>query len=155
AAQLVSGPAPHAMPGFGLYARLALNGSELWAPALGLSLARAWTDDLAEPGGHADFAIESAELYACPLGVQPRPFSSGACLSSAIGRLSASGSKSYAPQGHSELWASAGGTLLISIALGKMAELQAGFGVVRPFRRYEFAFRPDVFHRVPSLCWQG
>ena len=144
------------MPGAGVYARLALNGAGTWwAPALGLQLMHAWTNDLTEPGGDADFALDLAQLDICPLGVQLRPFSAHACAASALGRLSASGSNSYSPRDHHELWASFGGTLLLSVGLGTLAELQAGFGLIRPLRRYEFAFQPDVFHRVPALCLAG
>jgi hypothetical protein len=67
----------------------------------------------------------------------------------------ASGSNSYVPQSHSEPWVSLGGTLLLSLGLGPLVELQGGFGVASPLRRYDFAFRPAVFHRVPGLCLQG
>jgi hypothetical protein len=143
------------MPGGGLYARLAFNGSGLWAPALALQLVHAWVDGLAEPGGDADFAVDFAELDVCPLGVQLSPFAAQACLASAIGRLSASGLNSYAPQGHDELWASLGGALLFSLQLGAHFELQGGVGLDGPLRRYGFAFAPDVFHRVPKLCLEA
>jgi hypothetical protein len=153
-AQLASGPAPEAMPGFGVYGLLSLNGTPLWAPALQLQLARTWTNGLSEAGGDADFALDTAQLELCPAGVQLSSFAARACVAAAIGRLSASGSNSYAPQTHHEPWASLGGGLLVALGLGQ-AELQAGFELNRPLWRYEFAFRPDVFHRVPGLCWSG
>lgn len=154
-AHLLSSPSPHAMPGAGLYARLIFTGSGLWSPALGLQLVHAWADGLAEPGGNADFALDLAELDVCPLGAQVAAFTAHACLASAIGRLSASGSKSYASQGHDELWASLGGALLASVRLASWLELQAGFGLAAPVRRYGFAFEPDVFYRVPKLGLEG
>jgi hypothetical protein len=153
--RLFSGAAPRVMPGGGLYSRLAFNGFGLWAPALALQLAHVWIDGLAEPGGTADFALDVAELDVCPLGVRLAAFAGHACLASAIGRLSASGSDSYAPRGHDELWASLGGALLLSVQLGAHLELQGGLGLDGPLRRYGFAFAPDVFHRVPKLCLQG
>jgi hypothetical protein len=139
------------MPGVGLYARLSFNGIGLWSPALELQLMHTWVDGLSEPGGNADFALDVVELDVCPLGVQLDPFAAQACLASAIGRLSANGANSYAPQDNDELWASLGGALLLSVRLASWLELQGGFAADAPLRRYQFAFAPDVFYRVPRL----
>jgi hypothetical protein len=136
------------MPGFGLYARLALNGTQPWMPAIALQLARTWVDGLSEPGGEAAFALESARLAVCPLGFQLAAFSTFACGTGEVGRLIARGSRSYAPQTHREPWTSLGGTVLLSLGLGALAEVQAGFGVARPLRRDRFSFQPEVFHEV-------
>jgi hypothetical protein len=154
-AQLSSGPAPSVMPGVGLYARLSLHGWGIWTPALQLQLARTWLDDVSETGGDADFAIESAALDACPLGVRIPPLSAHACVAATLGRLTARGSNSYAPRAHHEPWSSLGGRLLVAVGLGAWAELHAGLGLLAPLRRYRFAFRPDVFHRVPGVCLEG
>jgi hypothetical protein len=161
-AQLVAGLAPRVMPGVGLYALLALNGDGPWAPAVELQVAHAWAYGLRQPAiegvhlrGDADFELQSARLDACPLGLQRPPFAARACVAGVIGRLVATGSDSYSPQSHAELWASLGGSVLVTVGLGDLIELQAGFGAGRPLRRYDFAFRPDVFHRVPGLCFQG
>jgi hypothetical protein len=153
--QLSTGLAPRVMPGVGLYALLALNGDGPWAPAVELQVAHAWAYGLRQPDGNADFELQSARLEACPLGLQLSPLTARACVAGAIGRVVAAGSDSYSPQSHAELWASLGGSVLVTIGLGDLLEVQAGFGADRPLRRYDFAFRPDVFHRVPGLCFQG
>ncbi len=153
--QLSTGLAPRVMPGVGLYGLLALNGDGPWAPAVELQVAHAWAHGLRQPDGNADFELQSARLDACPIGLQRPPFAARACVAGVIGRLVATGSDSYSPQSHAELWASLGGSVLVTVGLGDLMELQAGFGAGRPLRRYDFAFRPDVFHRVPGLCFQG
>lgn len=147
-AQLVTGPAPSAMPGFGLYARLALNGTALWAPAIEVQLARTWVDGLSAPGGEADFALETAQLAVCPLGLQLAAFSAFSCMTGEVGRLIARGSRTYAPQTHREPWTSLGAAVLLSLGLGALLEVEAGFGVAGPLRRDRFSFQPDVFHEV-------
>jgi hypothetical protein len=154
-AQLLSGATPRALPGLGIYARLAMNGSGWWAPALQLQLAYAWVDDLSESGGDADFSLASAALDICPLGLQRPPFWAHACFASSLGRLTASGSDTYAPRTRHELWASLGGRLLLTLELASWAELQGGFGLAAPLRRYRFAFSPEVFHRVPGVALEG
>jgi hypothetical protein len=143
------------MPGLGLYALLALSGPMPLHPAIELQLVRTWTSGLSQPSGDADFALEVARLDACPVGVRMASLAARACGSLTAGRLTASGSNSYLPQSHAEPWLSLGGTLLLSLGLGALIELQGGFAVTHPLRRYDFAFRPDVFHRVPELCLQG
>jgi hypothetical protein len=76
-------------------------------------------------------------------------------LSATFGRLTASGANSYSPQTHHEPWSSLGGRLLVAVGLGAWAELHGGLGLAAPLRRYRFAFRPDVFHRVPGRCLEG
>jgi hypothetical protein len=138
-----------------VYGRLALNGSGIWAPALQLELARTWTSNLAQAGGDADFAVESAALGLCPLGLQQPPVLAHACVSGTLGRLTASGSHSYRPRTEHELWSGVGPSLLLSIGLGRVFELHGGFALLAPLKRYRFAFRPDVFHQVPSVCPEG
>ncbi len=154
-AQLLSGVTPPAMPGLGIYARLAMNGSGWWAPALQLQLAYGWVDDLSEAGGDADFSLASGALDLCPLGLQRPPFWAHACFASTFGRLTASGSHTYAPHTRHELWASLGGRLLLTLGLFRWAELQGGLGLAAPLQRYRFAFSPEVFHRVPSVGLEG
>jgi hypothetical protein len=150
-AQVVAGPAPRAMPGFGLYARLAFHGAALWVPAIELRAGHAWVDGLVEPDGQADFALDSAKLDVCPLGVRLASLTAHACLTGEVGRFYARGSRSYAPRTHHLLWTSLGGTLLLALALGSIVELQGGFDVAAPLRRDRFSFRPDVFHEVEAL----
>ena len=154
-ALLSAGPAPRALPGVGAYARLSLNGAGLFAPALQLQLAHSWASGLSEAGGDADFALDSAALDLCPLGLRGAPFAAYAGFAGTLGRLTASGSNSYAPRTQHELWSSLGGRLLFAVGLTAWLELQAGLGLAGPLRRYRFAFRPDVFHRVPALCLEG
>jgi hypothetical protein len=154
-AQFVSGPAPRAMPGLGLYARLSLHGEGAWAPAVALHLSRAWLSGVVEAAGEADFALDLAQLDACPLGLRLGPFAAHACANAALGRISASGSQTYLPQAQQALWASAGAAVLLALGLGETVELQGAFGGMGPLRRFGFAFRPDVFHRVPDLCLYG
>jgi len=149
--QVVAGPAPRAMPGFGLYARLVFYGGPLWAPALELRAGHTWVDGLVEPDGEASFVLDSAKLDVCPLGVRLASLTAHACMTGEIGRFHATGSRSYAPRSHHLLWTSLGGTLLLALALGSTVELQGGFDLAVPLRRDRFSFRPDVFHEVEAL----
>lgn len=154
-ANVVAGPAPRAMPGFGLYARLVFHGVSLWTPAAQLRASHAWVNGLVEPGGEADFALDRAQLDICPLGVWLASLTAHACMTGEVGRLSASGSRSYAPQTHHLLWTGLGGTLLVALPLASIVELYGGFEVAAPLRRDSFSFRPDVFHEVRALSLSG
>jgi hypothetical protein len=154
-AQLSSGPAPSVMPGMGVYARLSMNGAGLWAPAVQLQLTHLWASGLEQSDGDASFTLQSAALDLCPLGLTLPPLAAHACFASSLGRLTARGSRTYAPQTHGELWSSLGGRALLSVGLGGLVELQGGLGLTAPLRRYGFAFRPDVFHRVSRVCVEG
>jgi hypothetical protein len=120
-----------------------------------LTLAHGWASDLTEPGGEADFVLDVGWLDLCPLGVRLSPITAHACLATGLGRLKASGSGSYAPRTEELSWSSLGGRLLLALGLGPWIDLHAGLGLVHPLARYRFAFRPDVFHRVPGVCLEG
>ncbi len=143
--------APDTMLGLGVHGLLALRGSGPWAPAVQMQLAHAWVDGLGATGGEADFALSSAQLGACPLGLRMRPLTARACLVGVLGQLTARGTESYAPRAHKRLWGSVGTAALLSLDLGHSLELQAGAELAAPLSRYGFQFRPEVFHRVPVV----
>ncbi|MDD9932782.1 MAG: hypothetical protein OXT09_04225, partial [Myxococcales bacterium] len=143
--------APDAMLGWGVHGLLALRGSGPWAPAVQMQLAHAWVDGLGATGGEADFALSSAQLGACPLGLRTGPLTARACLVGVLGQLTARGTESYAPRAHKRLWGSVGTAALLSLDLGHSLELQAGAELAAPLSRYGFQFRPEVFHRVPVV----
>jgi hypothetical protein len=145
---LAFGPAPRALPGAGAYLWLAWHGAPPWSPALRADFDRAWLDAYAANGGKADFALTSAGLELCPLGLHAGPFSGYACASARLGALAARGTDTYRPASHTQLWSAFGAALLANARVTSWAEVQLGSALRAPARRDRFAFAPDVFHRV-------
>jgi hypothetical protein len=152
-AAMALGVAPSAQYGLGMYALAALAGSTPWLPALQLRAARLWQTTIAT-GGHADFRLDVMHLDACPLGLTSRNLTGRLCLTAGLGSLRAAGSSTYAPRSHSRLWTDWGGTLLLSLRVGRLVHAQLSAGAMVPTRRDSFSFRPDVFHRVSAVCAQ-
>lgn len=154
-AQVALGVAPRAMTGLAVQVMLALYRRGLWAPALQLSAAHVWAGGLAQPGGVADFQQSTLRIDVCPVGLSASVFAARACLASALGSLAAQGSRSYAPRSNARLWLDLGASLLASADLGSLFQVLGGVTLAMPLRRDRFAFRPDVFHRVAPLGWEG
>jgi hypothetical protein len=152
-AAVALGVAPSAQYGLGMYALAALPGSTPWLPALQLRAARLWQETVTT-GGQADFRLDVMHLDTCPLGLTSRNLTGRLCLTAGLGSLRAAGSSTYAPRSHSRLWTDWGGTLLLSLRVGRLVHAQLGAGAMVPTRRDSFSFRPDVFHRVSAVCAQ-
>jgi hypothetical protein len=153
-ATLSVGPAPRALPGLGAYAWFAWHGAPPWSPAVRLDFAHAWLDAYAATGGKASFALTTAGLEVCPLGLQAGPFSGHACASARFGALAARGTDTYRPAARTQPWSAFGAALLASVRVTSWAELQLGAALRAPAARDRFAFAPNVFHRVGWLAFE-
>ena len=150
----VLGAAPRAMPGVAASVLVAFEGHGLWTPLFQVRVTHAWVTATEAPGT-ADFQLDSAHLSACVVGLRGAALAAYACVTGAVGRLSASGSNTYEPNTHARLWLSAGAELLLSARLFGPLELHAGTGIALPLRRDRFAFAPRVFHRVAAVVPYG
>jgi hypothetical protein len=155
AGEVVSGPAPAAMPGLALEVQAALDRASLWSPAVILTLSHVWSGDLAEADGHAAFALDLLGLDACPLRVVVFRLEARACAAGALGRLSAQGSVTYDPRSVERPFATAGGALRLEVPIGSRVEVRGRFGAGAALWRDAFEFTPDVFHRVGSVTLVG
>jgi hypothetical protein len=155
AGEAVSGPAPGAMYGIALIGALTVDRDSIWSPAVSASLAHVSADDFAESGGTAAFSLDTATLDLCPLRLVSSPFAVGACASGLLGRFSARGSKTYSPQADSGSFATVGGAVLLTVALGARFELRGRFGAGASLIRDRFEFTSVVFHRVASVTLVG
>jgi hypothetical protein len=154
-AQLTSGVAPRVMPGLSAGIRVAFRGRGFLTPALQLRAAHVWVSDLAQMGGVAAFQLTTLRLDLCPLGVRAGALVARACVTSAVGSLNARGTSTYVPRTSARGWLDLGTSLLASFDLGPVFQVLGGIALVAPLARDRFAFRPDVFHRVDVLCWEG
>jgi hypothetical protein len=155
AAEVVRGPAPVAMPGVAVEAQAALDRSSIWSPAVILTLTHAWTNELVEPDGHAVFTLDLASLEACPLRVVVSLLEARLCAAGSLGRLAARGSITYDPRSAARPFATAGGTIRLSVPVVWRVEIRARFGAGAALWRDAFEFSPAVFHRVDSVTLVG
>ena len=152
---VIQGPAPVPMPGLALEAQAALDRASLWSPAVILTLTHAWTGELVEPDGHALFTLDLAGLEACPLRVALSVLEARLCAAGSLGRLSAQGSVTYDPRSAARPFATAGGTVRLSVPVVWRVEVRARFGAGATLWRDAFEFSPAVFHRVDSVTLVG
>lgn len=154
-ATLIGGVAPNLMPGLAVHAIVAFRSSGLLAPALQLTAAHAWVNGLSQSGGAADFQRTTVRVDVCPIALHALVLTARACLSAGAGSLSAQGSDTYVPRTSSRGWFDLGASLRANADLGPVFQVVAGLTLAFPLRRDSFAFRPDVFHRVSALSWEG
>jgi hypothetical protein len=69
--------------------------------------------------------------------------------------LNAQGTDTYLPRKSSRGWLDLGTSLRATANIGPVFQVVAGAVLAFPLRRDEFAFRPDVFHQVAALSWEG
>ncbi len=149
--QMVFGPAPAVMPGVGLYAMAALDRDELWSPAVVLGAMHAGRSGFAEAGGTAAFTLDAASLDACGIRVRVTVLEGRACASARVGRLLASGSATTAGTSVARLFATAGGTAIITGQLGATLELAARIGAGATLVRDWYLFGTNEFHRAARV----
>jgi hypothetical protein len=154
-AELISGPTPQLMPGIGLWGFVALRGTGLFAPALRLRATRVWQAGRAEPGGVAEFRLDTLHLDLCPLGLRWAQLAARGCLAGGFGSLHASGADSYLPRSQEEPWAQLGGALDLTADFLPYVQFGARLGAAGALVRYRFAFRPEVFYRVAPLVLEA
>lgn len=152
---LIGGVSPNLMPGLAVHAIVAFRSTGLLAPAVQLTAAQAWVSGLSQPGGVADFQRTTVRLDACPVALDLRFVTARPCVSAAAGSLNAQGSDTYVPRTSTRGWLDLGTSLRLNADLGPVFQIVAGLTLAFPLRRDAFAFRPDVFHRVPALSWEG
>ena len=155
AGEVVSGPAPTAMPGAALEVQAALDRVSLWSPAIILTLSHVWSGVRPELGGDADFVLDLFGLEACPVRVTALVLEARVCAAGALGRLAANGSNTYDPRSVARPFGTAGGTARLGVVLGSRVELRARFGAGVTLWRDAFEFSPNVFHRVASVTLVG
>ena len=149
--QMVFGPAPAVMPGVGLYAMAALDRDGLWSPAVVLGAMHAWRSGFDEAGGTAAFALDAASLDACGIRVRVTVLEGRACASARVGRLLATGSATAAGTSEARLFATAGGTAIITGQLGATLELAARIGAGATLVRDWYLFGTNEFHRAARV----
>jgi hypothetical protein len=149
-ARAVSGPAPGLMPGVELHVGLAIDRASIWSPAVRLSAAHHWLSGWVTPGGTADFALDALGLDLCPARLRLGAVSVHGCATGAVGRLTASGSNTFAPESHARPWRSAGGTALLHLSLGAHVELEGHAGASAALVRDTFAFS-EAFYRASAV----
>jgi hypothetical protein len=143
------------MYGIALTGALTVDRDSIWSPAVSASFAHVSADDFAERGGTAAFSLDAATLDLCPLRLVSSPLAAGACASGLFGRLSARGSKTFSPQVDSGSFATVGGAVLLTVALGARFELRGRFGAGASLMRDRYEFGSNVFHRVASVTLVG
>jgi hypothetical protein len=155
AGEVVSGPAPTAMPGAALEVQAALDRASLWSPAIILTLSHVWSGVRSELGGDADFVLDLFGLEACPVRATALVLEGRVCAAGALGRLAANGSNTYDPRSVARPFGTAGGTARLGFVLGSRVEIRARFGAGATLWRDAFEFSPNVFHRVASVTLVG
>ena len=155
AGEVVAGPAPAAMPGVALEVQAALDRTSIWSPAVILTLSHVFSADLSEPDGRATFTLDLLGLDACPVRVVLLRLEARACAAASVGRLAAQGSHTYDPRSVARPFATAGGTVRLTVPVVWRVEVRARFGVGAALWRDAFEFTPDVFHRVASVTLVG
>ena len=155
AGEVVAGPAPAAMPGVALEVQAALDRTSIWSPAVILTLSHVFSADLSEPDGRATFTLDLLGLDACPVRVVLLRLEARACAAASVGRLIAQGSHTYDPRSVARPFATAGGTVRLTVPVVWRVEVRARFGVGAALWRDAFEFTPDVFHRVASVTLVG
>jgi len=148
---VVVGPSPRPMPGVSIGGLLARDRPGFWSPALALSLRRAWSSDLVEPGGIATFTLDSAILEACPARLARSAFEGRACATLEVGRLAAAGSDTYTPASRERAYAATGASLRLAVDLTRHLQLGGRLEAAAPWRRDAFEFSPTVFHRIAAV----
>ncbi len=155
AGEVVAGPAPAAMPGVALEVQAALDRTSIWSPAVILTLSHVFSADLSEPDGRATFTLDLLGLDVCPVRVVLLRLEARACAAASVGRLAAEGSHTYDPRSVARPFATAGGTVRLTVPVVWRVEVRARFGVGAALWRDAFEFTPDVFHRVASVTLVG
>jgi hypothetical protein len=139
------------MAAYGGYAGFAWDRSSLWSPAVVLSAAHAFADDLVETGGVANLTLDALTLDACPVRVVLLVLEGRACATGLAGRLTAGGSNTFSAMAYTRPFAAAGGSARLSAVLARYLVLSGRFGATASLIRDAFEFSPEVFHRVASV----
>jgi hypothetical protein len=157
--EVVSGPAPGAMYGVALTATFVMDRHSLLSPAASASFAHVWAPPFAEMGGTANFSLDMATLDLCPVRLVASVLGVGACATGAYGRISARGTETYSPRVATRPLVTAGGAVILTVALGARFEVRGRFGAGASLVRDSFAFSfegtPEVFHRTASVTLVG
>lgn len=164
AGAIAIGVAPRPMIGGGLWVAVEWVRASLWSPELVVSVQHRRLDGLTHREGRADFALTTAGLALCPIGVDAGVFTLRPCASASAGRLWGEGYDTFDPRSAARPWWALGATLEGLARLG-VIELRATFGATAPLARDSFSFGEpcaeasacpaDVFHHVAPVIWSG
>jgi hypothetical protein len=147
-ASVRSGPAPMALPGFGLFVGLeglpGIPERSLWR----LSALRHRRGNFEAEGGVADFELDTLRLDACPVGFGRAELRAYLCLEAELGRLVAAGSATVDGQEETRPWRSLGAAALATYSPISALELGLLGAVEHPLVRDTFQFEPEAFHEV-------
>jgi hypothetical protein len=127
-ASVRSGPAPMALPGFGLFVHRRGN--------------------FEAESGVADFELDTLRLDACPVGFGQAELRAYLCLEAELGRLVAAGSATVDGQEETRPWRSLGAAALATYSPISALELGLLGAVEHPLVRDTFQFEPEAFHEV-------
>lgn len=152
AAEVLFGPAPRAMLGFGLRGIAAADGPPWWSPAALFGISQTWRSGVDESGGTASFALTAASLDACPFRLRIGRADARPCASLLGGRLLSQGrDTANAPDDRRRPFWVVGGAVLVHVPIVWRLDASARAALGGNLVRDSFAFGPDVFHDVPPV----
>jgi hypothetical protein len=120
-----------------------------------LSFAHAWSGDIPEFGNTAAFTLDLVALDLCPGRVVAWVLEARVCAGGAAGRLAAQGSHTFDPTSVARPFATAGGTLRLTVPFGARVQFRVRVGAEGTLWRDAFEFTPEVFHRAASVTLVG
>jgi hypothetical protein len=162
-AQLSSGVAPNPLIGGAVWISTGWERDGVWSPELVVSALHQRRDGLSIQGGRVDFGLSAAAASICPLRLGGSVWRVRPCAATVLGRLTTEAHDTYDPRSSDRPWATLGGALELSAAIG-VIELRATVGASAPLVRDGFRFggactgsacEVDVFHRVAPPIWSG
>lgn len=179
-AELVAGPAPSTLYGFGVGLMGVWERDSVLSPAARLSFVHFFGQEYQETGGIAYFDLNVFNLDLCPVVLGNDMVRLFTCGSVAFGKLGAEGRDTNEAQAESLDWWMLGGTLLLELRPVGPLEVQLFGTLGRPLLRHSFQFgcpggagappgsttaapppnmtaacEPNVFHEVSGLSAQG
>jgi hypothetical protein len=159
AVQWLAGLAPAPIAGGGLFLRATWDGEGVLSlsPEFGLGFTHHRGGGFQEPGGEAAFALDSGTLEFCPLRIGNADIALRPCALGSLGRLTATGERTFDGHSRSRPWATAGGGLVGSARWG-VFEFRLAGAFSAPFVRDSFSFGSaenggSVFDRVDAGVW--
>jgi hypothetical protein len=175
--ELVAGPAPSVLYGFGVGLMGVWERDSVISPALRLSFVHFLGQEYEETGGTAYFGLNAFNLDLCPVRLGNVMVGLFTCASGAFGKLHAEGRNTNDAHAEDLDWWMLGGTLLLELRPIGQLEVQLFGTLGRPLLRHSFQFgcpagapagsttaapptnvtdcEPNVFHEVSGLSAQG
>lgn len=151
-----SGPAPRILFGWGAAARVEwVRPGAVLSPQLRLILAHFAQHGDAATSGQANFILNQATLGICPVAVPTSPLRVHPCLAATLGRLTATGTRTFVPATEELLWADVGVQLEVAWQPLHNIQLFAIPALGIALKRYSFSFTPYQFYTEPPVVVSG